>query len=56
MQCLLYAENPKCLDITAKSQISFTQVLITKHRNHLHASLKFTSKARVQIPRGRALW
>ena len=36
MQCLLYAENPKCLDITAKSQISFTQVLSTKHRNHLH--------------------
>lgn len=30
MQCLPYAENPKCLEVTAKSQISFTQAHITK--------------------------
>lgn len=30
MQCLPYAENPKCLEVTAKSQITSTQARITK--------------------------
>ena len=30
MQCLPYTENPKFLEVTAKSQITFTQARISK--------------------------